>query len=94
MPVDVDALGQAVATRVARKAVQRRQRAFVVVEAGEDLIRGVVDVAHQHQGRPAAFQPVVMRSVHLLHLPVIMTPLSPLSMFVPLAPFLPISAYY
>lgn len=75
--IQIDRERKAVAGRVAREAVHRRQGPFVIIKAGEDRIRRIVNVTHQDKPWASSFQPVMMGSIHLDHFPKRSLPFSP-----------------
>jgi len=91
--VEVNTLGKAVAKGITLKTVQGGKGAFVVIEAGEDVIRCIIDQAHQHRLRPPPLEPIVMGSVHLDHFSEAFLPLPPGAMFQTLFRFLPESSF-
>lgn len=76
--IDVDTLREAVAQGVAVEALHSRESAFVIIETGEGLIVGIIDVTHEHQLRPPSLQPVMVRAIDLDHLSRALLTLPPL----------------
>lgn len=79
MPIDINRLRKAVAAGVVKEALHGREGTFVVIEAGKDISRGVINVTHQDKLRPPGFEPVVVGAIDLSHLPEARFPLPPLA---------------
>ena len=69
MLVRVDGQRNPLLHHVAREAIHRWDRAFVLVEPGQDPTGRIIDVRHQDAARPPALQPVVVRPIQLHQLP-------------------------